>query len=380
MSAAARRAVALACLAGLAGMAFVTPVYGPARFWANYVVWFLFLLSAALGALFVTVIEHLVGARWSVPIRRAPERLATLLVPLAPVALLALCALPVLYPWARPDAPHSALTVAKSAWLNVPFFSGRLILCLAFWLAALKFFVGGSLAQDRSRDPAVTVRLRKAAPAFMILFGCSVTVVAFDWLSSLDPDWYSDIIGVYLFAGVFLAGLAGTTLVLARMVEGGRLPGVTADHLYNLGAFLFAFTVFWSYIAFAQYLLMWYGNLPDEVTWYRVRTAGGWQVATLLLAVVHFAIPFLALVPRDAKRRLPRLKAVACLILAGHVLDLHWLIFPSLGFAPLPSWPELCFGLFFIGAALLFLARALTWGGEMPVGDPHLQEGLAFRL
>ncbi|MBI4861466.1 MAG: quinol:cytochrome C oxidoreductase [Candidatus Riflebacteria bacterium] len=374
-----RRLLAVAML-GLIGMVCSFTVHGPARFWANFLLWFLFLLTVALGSLFVVSLEHLVGARWSVPIRRIPERISGLVVPLVPAALLALFSLPVLYPWARPGAVLAPIVAAKSAWLNVPFFAFRVVVCFALWLVSYRVLVGSSLEQDSSRDPALTLRLRRFAPVFAIFFGLTVTVVAFDWISSLEPEWYSDILGVYLFAGAFLAGLAATVLGVAYLIGQGRLPGVRPDHLYNLGAFLFAFTVFWSYIAFAQYLIMWYGNLPEEVYWYKHRVHGPWQTVTLILAIAHFLVPFLALIPRGSKGDLKTLCRVVGLVLGAHLLDLYWLIFPVLGAVPLLSWPELSFAMFFLGYALLWARRAMARGEDMPVGDPFLAEGLAFHL
>ncbi|HEX4845047.1 MAG TPA: hypothetical protein VFV26_02440, partial [Geothrix sp.] len=155
--------------------------------------------------------------------------------------------------------------------------------------------------------------------------------------------------------------------------------GVRRDHLYNLGGFLFAFTVFWSYIGFAQYMLMWYANLPDEVIWYKVRLEGAWRLITLALAGLHFVLPFFALVTRDSKKDPRRLRRVAYLMLGAHVLDIYWLIFPILG-TPRFSWPELSFALFFLGGILLWVRGAMQKGEDMPVGDPFLREGLEFRL
>ena len=353
---------------------------GPERFWANWILWFLFLFTLALGALFLVALEHLVAARWSVPIRRLPERLATLLLPVVPVAIVALGAVPVLYPGSRPEALQNPILAGKALWLGLPFFSLRTVLCLGLSLLALAVFVRGSLRQDESRDPRFNVRARKFAPVFMAIFAFVVTALAFDWISGLTPEWYSDIFGVYLFAGGFLAGLAATALTLIHLQRQGRLGDVTTDHRYNLGGFLFAFTVFWSYIGFAQYMLMWYGNLPDEILWYRDRLEHGWHGITIALALVHFVVPFFALVTRDAKGDPRRLRWVAMLMLGAHALDLYWLVFPVLGKGVLFSWPELSFALFFLAGSLLWIRKALTWGEDMPVGDAFLQQGLEFRL
>jgi hypothetical protein len=174
--------------------------------------------------------------------------------------------------------------------------------------------------------------------------------------------------------------LAATTLAIGHLQGQGRLQAVRRDHLYNLGGFMFGFTVFWSYIAFAQYLLMWYANLPVEAAWYQARLQGGWHRATLALALLHCLVPFCALASRAAKQDPRRLRWVACLILGTHLLDLTWLIVPTLGQGFLCSWPELSFALLFLGGGLLWVRRSLSWGADMPVGDPFLRQGLEFHL
>jgi len=365
---------------GLVGVVASFAISTPERFWANWIVWFLFLFTLALGCLFIVAIEHLVAARWSVPIRRLPERISTILLPVIPIGLIALGAVPVLFPGARPEALQNKFLAGKAFWLGLPFFSARTVICLALCLLALVVLVKGSLKQDQTKDPQFNVRARKFAPVFMAIFAFVITALAFDWVSGLTPEWYSDIFGVYLFAGGFLAALAATVIALGHLQGQGRLQGVRRDHRFNLGAFLFAFTVFWSYIGFAQYMLMWYANLPEEVVWYKVRLEGGWYGVTLALAILHFVVPFFALVTRDAKGDPRRLRWVAFLMLGAQALDLYWLVFPVLGKGVLFSWPEISFGLFFVAGSLLWVRRSLTWGEDMPVGDPFLAKGLEFHL
>ena len=353
---------------------------GPERFWANWLLWFVLTFTLGLGALFIVALEHLVNAKWSVPVRRIPERIATVLLPGIAVGLVALGAARVLYPGARPEAAHHPILAGKAFWLSFPFFSVRSLAAFALVALGLAVLVGGSLKQDATKDPAFNVRARKFAPAFMAIFALVVTLIGFDWISGLTPEWYSDIFGVYVFAGAFLSGLAVTALAVLNLQDQGRLAGVKGDHLYNLGGFMFAFTVFWSYIGFAQYMLMWYANMPDEVIWYKVRLAGSWRVLTITLATLHFVLPFFALVTRDAKKDPKHLRRVAYLMLGAHLLDIYWLIFPALGGGPRLSWPELSFALFFIGGIVLWIRSAMEKGEDMPVGDPFLREGLEFRL
>lgn len=372
----------LAAAAGLGAVGVGAAFFAapPERFWSNWVVWLLALFTLALGALFMVALEHLVAARWSVPLRRVPERIATLLIPAIPVVLLGLFALPVLYPGTRPEALQNPLLAGKAAFLSIPWFSLRVVLGLALSLLGLWILVKGSLDQDRTLDPAQNLRARKFAPAFMFIFGLVITFAGWDWVKGLTPEWFSDIFGVYIFAGSFLAALAATVLVGFHLIRSGRLEGIRHDHLYNLGGFLFAFTVFWSYIGFAQYMLIWYANLPEEIFWYKDRLAGGWHTVTLLLAIVHFLIPFFALVTRHAKGDPRRLQAVAVLMLGAHLLDLYWLVFPTLRQGVLFSWPELSFLLCFLAGSALWIRRSLAWGKDMPVGDPFLQKGLEFHL
>jgi hypothetical protein len=376
----ANKRLAITAAAGLAGVIATCPAYGWERFWVNWILWFLFLLTIGLGSLFIVALEHTVGARWSIPLRRIPERLSSLALLMGPAALLALFSLRFLYPWTRPEVLKDPAIAGKAVWLNVPFFALRVIACLVLWMIAYRIFVIGSIRQDHDRDPRFNVRARRFAPLFMVIFGITITIVAFDWISSLEPAWYSDIFGVYIFAGTFLAGLAATTLALLYLRSRGRLTEIRSDHMYNLGGFLFAFTVFWSYIGFAQYLLMWYANMPEEVFWYKDRLEGGWGMILLALALFHFLVPFFILIPRDAKSNPKFLFWTAALMLLSHWLDLYWMIFPALGHEPLFGWPELSFMFLFVSAGLLWIRHRMSRGADMPVGDPFLREGLEFHL
>jgi hypothetical protein len=338
------------------------------------------IFTVAIGNLFIVALQHLVSARWSVPIRRVPERLATLLLPIAPIGVAGLLGARVLYPGTRPEASHHPILAGKAAWLSLPWFSARTLIVLLVALLSLALFVRGSIKQDSTKDPHFSARAKRFAPGFMILFAFMVTFIAFDWIAGLVPEWYSDIFGVYLFAGGFLAALSSTVLAVLFLKRQQRLTDVRGDHLYSLGTFTFAFTVFWSYIAFAQYMLMWYANLPDEVNWYADRLHGAWHGVTIALAILHFIVPFFALSTRDAKSSPKALLRVATLMLCAHMLDVYWLIFPSLSYQPLFSWPEVSFALLFLSGSVLWVRKSLTWGEDMPVGDPFLREGLEFHL
>lgn len=367
-------------LVGAVGAFAVYKNVGPERFWANWLVWTLYLLTIGLGNLFIVALERLVGAHWSVPMRRIPERIASL-VPLAiPLLLVALLSLPVLFPWTHEEAKHHPLIAAKEPWLNVPFFSIRAGVCALVWLLFYSFFVRGSLRQDTSKDPKFTIKARKLAPLFMVVFFFSVTILAFDWISSLEPEWYSDMFGVYLFAGTFVSGIAAMAVAVLSLIRRGRLPLVKDKHFYNLGTLGLAFTVFYSYISFAQYMLIWYANLPEEVVWVKHRIDGAWAPVALLLPLFHFFLPFFLLISSMGKKSPRILRYAAFTILIGHFVDLYWLIIPTLSPKPLFGWPELVMASLFLGLGFLQIRRAMGRGADMPVGDPLLAKGLEWQL
>ena len=367
-------------LIGAAGTAGAYFSASRERFWVNWLLWTLFLLTLGLGNLFLVALERLVGAHWSVPMRRVPERIASL-IPLAIVLLLvAFFGVPVIFPWTHPAAAHNPILVAKAAWLNLPFFAIRLAVCAVVWMLFYRFYVRGSLRQDESKDPAFTLRARRLAPPFMVVFFFSVTVLAFDWISGLEPEWYSDMFGVYLFAGTFISGIAAMLLGVLSLVRRGRLPEVQTKHVYNLGSLALAFTVFFAYIGFAQYMLIWYANLPEEVIWFKHRTEGAWQPVAWLLPLLHFFIPFFLLIGSLGKKHPATLRLAALSILLGHFVDLYWLIFPVLGPQPLFGWPELAMASLFLGLGSLQIRRAMGRGADMPVGDPLLSRGLEWQL
>ncbi len=365
---------------GGAGVVAAYFLAGTHRFWANWLMWFVLVACVSLGALFLVALQHITAARWSVPLRRAAERVATLTPWLVPIGVISLFSLPVVFSWTQPGAASITPIVLKEHWLNYPFFIIRLVVCLALWVMSYFLLVKQSTRQDETKDPSITVRLRRFSPAFMVILALTITIFAFDWVSSLEAAWYSDIFGVYLFAGAVTSSIAAAILAVIYLQRRGRLPGVTGDHIYNLGGLLFGFTIFWAYIAFSQYLLQWYADVPEEVFWFHQRTFGAMKWIFILLWVGHFFVPFLALMTREDKKNWRRLRWVALWVIFMEFVDVFWLISPILGSGIHLGWPEVAFALFFVSGGLLVLQRSMSMGEDLPVGDPFLAEGLDFHL
>jgi hypothetical protein len=196
----------------------------------------------------------------------------------------------------------------------------------------------------------------------------------------LQPHWYSTIFGVYYFAGTVLCALGVTTYIVVNFVEGGQLPRLTRDHLYSLGALMFAFVNFWAYIAFSQFLLVWYANIPEETIWFMSRWQNGWEYFSILLIVVRFAVPYVVLLPQEAKMNPMRLKVMAVWMVFAHLLDLYWLIMPTQYPAFHVGWVEIGSPLLVIGMLIVLLSWKMRRYNVIPIGDPKLHRAMEFHL
>ena len=360
---------ALAALAAVAGV-----LRSPLRAWSNLLLCEVYILCLALaGALFISI-QHVSGAGWSAVLRRVPEAMMAAL-PVAAVLLLPLfLGRRVLYP---ESALHEGADPARTAFASLPFVAVRTAAALAAWVLLARALRRASLRQDEARGALDHRRLVRYSAAFLVVFAVTLSMAGVDWLMALDPDWSSTVFAVYVFAGLMVSGIAALTLIVIVLQRSGHLRGIVgAAHLHDLGKLLLTFTTFWAYIWLSQYLLIWYGDLPEEVTYYARRTAGPWTAPFLLNLVVNWAIPFLVLLPRAAKRS-PRVLAAVCgLLLFGHWLDLYMLIMPETMTAPALGPLEVLLPAGYAGLFLYLTARALSRAPLVPLGDPHLEESL----
>jgi hypothetical protein len=367
----------------LLGLAIFAAGYGidARRAAFDNVVLYLFVASMAVGSVFLVALEYIGGAVWSVLMRRVGEFLAGL-TPLLPlVALPLFFHLHDLFHWTHLEAvSRDQLLQGKSPYLNVSFFIIRFVIVVAVWTLFFLLFTRNSRKQDSTGDQKLTTWNIRLAALFLPLFAITITITAVDWAMSLEPHWFSTIIGVYYFSGTVLAGVAAVTLVVVYLSEAGVLQGIRADHLYSLGALMFAFVNFWAYIAFSQFLLIWYANIPEETFWYMTRWKNGWEYVSVLLIVVHFAVPYFALLAQDAKMDPRRLKVMAIWILAAHILDLYWLVMPTFSGTVSVGWVDLGIPLVAAGLPIVVLAFFMKRIPLVPTGDPKLERALKFRL
>lgn len=354
-----------------------------ARASVNSIIMFMFVMSIGLGSVFFIAVEYLVGAVWSVPFRRIVEFLGLLLF-FAPIfAIPVFFDLHGVFHWSSAEAvAGDTLLKGKAPYLNTSFFIIRFVaIFLLVWFFYL-VFARNSAKQDKTGDQKLTRINARFSAAFMPIFAITVTVLAIDWMMSLEPHWFSTIFGVYYFSGTFVAALAAITLISIMMNEKGYLvKGIINDHYYSLGALMFGFINFWAYIAFSQFLLIWYANLPEETFWFLTRFQGNWTYISVGLIFVHFVVPYILILPQPAKMDPKRLKLASAWILFAHFYDLYWLVMPSFSKkAILFGWMEIAFPILGVGLIIVVFSLAAKNRNHVPVGDPKFGRALDFRL
>lgn len=355
----------------------------PLRSAYNNIILFLFLASIGVGSLFLIGIEYLSGAVWSVPFRRIPEFLSNILIFLPIIVLPLLFNMNNIFHWLHPEILKAdELLKSKAPYLNVQFFIVRVIIFLLIWIIFYLILFKNSTKQDDTKDPTLTKKNIKFSAAFMPFFAITITFTAIDWLMSLEPHWYSTIFGVYYFAGTVLAAISSSTIAIVLLNENGYLiQGLKEDHYYSLGALLFAFVNFWAYIAFSQYLLIWYANLPEETIWFLNRWEGNWKFISIGLIFVHFVVPYFGLLSQPSKMNPKRLLFMSSWILFAHYYDLYWLSIPNFSKDSfIFSWNEISFVLFAVGILITVIYKQSNKYNLIPVGDPKLKRGIDFRL
>lgn len=358
------------------GLCLLGAFLNPEQFFHSYLVAYLFWTGIALGSFAIVMLHHLTGGGWGFVIRRLLEA-GTRTLPLMAVLFVPLLfGLPDLYVWARPaEVAGDALLQHKSAYLNVPFFLFRTVVYFAIWIGVTYFLNKWSVEQDRTAEPLLTRRLQVLSGPGLVLYGLTATFASIDWAMSLEPHWFSTIYGVMFIVGQVLAALALMILMAVLLADREPLSNVVSPaYLVDLGNLLLAFVMFWAYMAFSQYIVIWSGNLPEEITWYLHRTTGGWQWIALFLIIFHFAVPFLLLLSRVTKRNVQMLSAVAGAVIVMRLVDLFWLVVPAFHHTGVTiHWMDLVAPVGVGGIWMWFFIWQLKGRPLLPLHDPRLE-------
>lgn len=351
------------------------------KVWTGILTNNMFFLGLALAALFFVTAHYLALGGYHVVIKRVPEAMSMFL----PVA--AVLMIPVMiglwthshhiYHWADPDAVASdEILQGKAAYLNIPFFTIRAILYFGLWIVFAYLMRKVSLAEDKMGGLVNYKKSKIYSALFIIVFAVTSSTMAWDFLMSIDAHWYSTLYGWYAFSSYLVAALAAMVLIVLYLKSRGFLPKVNNEHLHDMGKWVFAFSVFWTYLWFSQYMLIWYGNLGEETAYFKARL-DHYPFLFYLILIINFGVPFLALMTRNNKRKIPALVIVSVLVLAGHWLDFFLMVVPG------ASGNSVHFGLFEIGMTVGYLGLfiyvvfgALAKARLTPVNHPFYKESL----
>jgi hypothetical protein len=349
----------------------------PPQFFQSYLMAYMFVLGITLGCLALGMIHQLSGGAWGVLIRR-PIGAAVRVLPVLSVLFLPIAfGMHSLYEWTHPDiVAGSEVLRHKQVYLNTPFFLARAAGYFLVWNALSYFLNAWGLEQDRTGDPRIARRMQTLSGGGLVAYGLTITFASFDWLMSLEPHWFSTIYGVLVIGGQGVSAMAFLIMAIVWLSRRAPLHGVVVPaYLHDLGNLLLAFVMLWAYFSFSQYLIIWSGNLPEEIAWYLHRLQTGWRAIGLALVAFHFVIPFCLLLSRTVKREAQLVVQVAALILMARLVDLFWLIAPEFHRDGISvSWLDavlpLTLGSIWLGCFVWQLrGRAI-----LPVHDPQFDE------
>ncbi|HXX43724.1 MAG TPA: hypothetical protein VEJ38_03275 [Candidatus Acidoferrales bacterium] len=304
---------------------------GWTHFFQSYLFAYVYVVAVALGCLAILMLHHLTGGTWGLPIRRILEAGSRTLWLMAALVIPILVGMSRLYPWMQPGViPDDPVDNFKRAYLQHGFFITRTVIYFAIWVIIAHLLNKWSAEQDRTADLRMKDHMGALSGIGLVIWGLSVSAAAVDWVMSLEPYWSSTIYGMVFMVIMALAGLAFSIFVLRTLSGRPPLKDCVPPKDYNdLGNLVLAFTLLWTYMSFSQFLIIWAGNLKDEIPWYLVRAFGSWRGVAVVLLLFHFFLPFFILLQRRFKRKLSRLALVAGWMLVVTLVDVYWLVVPA---------------------------------------------------
>src|SRR6267154_806474 len=371
-----------ALIAGLIGVAIclVGAIKWPQQFYPSYLLAFMFVLGLSLGSLGLLMLQHLTGGDWGIVIRRPLESATRALVVVAVLFIPILLGMKYLY-FAWLDAPASgegALSKFQQGYLTAGGFRVRAVIYFLLWGVLVFLFNRWSREQDANHDDlAVRRRLKVVAGPGIILYVFVMTFAAIDWVMSLSPHWASTIYGFLFVAGQLISSMSLMIAVVVLLARTGPFASVLQKrHLHDLGKLLLAFVMLWAYFDFSQLLIIWSGNQPEEITFYRSRLYGGWGVVAVIVLVFHFFVPFFLLLSQDVKRNAKVLPKIALWLIFMRLVDLYWMTRPEFTARAMPTWLDIVLPIALGGLWLGFFAFNLKQCPLLPLGDPKLAEAI----
>lgn len=363
---------------------FVMYKDNPERVWANLLLDSVFFLGIIMASAFFMAAHYVAWGGWWIVLRRIPEAISSVLPVAAGIlGLVLIFGNHTLYEWTHAEVVSADPILSdKTAYLNLPFFFTRFVFFLGI-LILLNWLMRKSSIKEDSTEPGSLVEHKaglKWGSLFLLFFAVYISVSAWDWLMSLDPHWFSTMFAWYAFASFWVSGISVITLVTIYLKRKGYLSFVTENHLHDLGKYMFAFTVFWTYLTYDQFMLIWYANIPEETIYFKERFMN-YEFLFFAVWILNFIVPFFSLIRRDEKRKMKSLTIIAIIIICGHFLDYYMMVMPATvksnyGFGIL----ELGLPCFYIG---LFLFLVFNYMAKRPLlakNSPYLKESLNHHI
>ena len=358
----------------------ITAIVSPDRAWANLLLVAYYLVTLGLGGALFIALTTVTSAGWSTSFRRVPEAMTGLL-PIAGVALLAVIAIGLQrYGWHHHGEGDAGTFWFKEFWLQPRFLFARAVVYILLWVAFAKLLVSNSLRQDKLLSTSNKQINLLPSVLFIFIFAATITLAGIDWIMALEPLWFSTMWGVYQFAGLMMGTFSVIIIACILLRRMGVLEGVFRDeHLHDLGKLQFGFSCFWMYIWFSQYMLIWYSNIPEETSYFSLRTVGAWGPIVIGAILLNWIIPFFTLLPRPSKRSESIMLKIAVVILLGRWVDLYIMIFPPItGKSPVFGFPEVATIACLVGISGLVFIRSFVATNPVPQNDPFLKESLSY--
>jgi hypothetical protein len=318
----------------IAGVAILLSMLGAVLwievFFRAFLVGFLFWIGITLGCMALLMLQHLTGGDWGFVMRRVMESAMNTMPLMAALFVVILAGMKLLYPWVSTLA-NDPIVQAKSAYLNVPFFIIRAVIYFGVWLLIAALLSRWSRRQDETFDPREQVKMQNLSGAGVLIYGLTWTFASVDWAMSTDPHWFSTIYGIMLLGGHAVSAMGFMIAMAVLLLPYPPFAELfKPKHLHDLGKLLLAFIMLWAYFNFSQLLIVWSGNLPEEIPWYIARFHGWWAYVSVALLLFHFMFPFVLLLSRDIKRHARTIGRIAAFILVVRLVDVIWLIVPGM--------------------------------------------------
>lgn len=355
-----------------------SPSVNSHRVWANVLLNNFYMLAFALAGVFFVAVHSVAESGWQTSIQRIPEAMGSYLPVAAITMLLLLVGMGEIYHWTDPEHLDKILE-GKKAYLNVPFFIIRLVVYFTGWILLARKLRQLSLQNDLNPDIANFHSTRKFAAIFLVFFAVTSSTSAWDWLMSIDAHWFSTLYGWYIFSGLLVSGIAVIILLIVFLRKQGYIKHVNEEHMHDLGKYLFGFSIFWTYLWFSQFMLIWYGNIPEE-TVYFVERMEHYKVLFFTNLGLNFVAPFLILMTRGSKRKMSIMVIASVIVIIGHWLDLYLAIMPgAVGYEHAGiGIVEIGTTLGYMGLFLFFVFRGLTKASLAPKNHPFFKESLEY--